>query len=94
MPIIKSEDLILVDAKPITITDKVTGELLNKYRYLFLDAEGKLKKGYDNIGLYKDDVQVVSSWDSKKAKTYLWELSEWNGETKQKLYTGKLPKTR
>lgn len=94
MPILKSQDLILVDAKEITIKDDKTGEPLKKWRYLFLNSENKLVKGYDNNGYFKDDVRTVFTYDPKIAKPYLWELSEWNGETKQKLYSGKLPKSK
>ncbi len=93
MPILKEVKLILVDAKEIEFMgDK--NEPIKKWKYTFLQEDGTLKVGYDSNGIYKDDVKTVKSWDSAKAQNYFWELTEFQGITREKLFVGQLPKVK
>jgi hypothetical protein len=94
MPIQISEDLILVEAKQITIKDKETGEPIKKWAYKFLDKDNKLVKGFDENGFYVKEVQTVSGFTPEKAKPYTWELTEWEGVTKKKLVVGGIRKIK
>lgn len=86
MPITIKKRLILVEAKPINFKSKETGEMVSKWRYKFIDPDMKYHVGYDDLGVYSSDVETIENWDDKKAKDYLWSLTEFNGETKEKLY--------
>ena len=92
MPVIINKELILVDAKQIDITDRQTGEKIKKWKYTFLTPDNKLVVGYDANGLYKNEVKVVAGWEKAKAKNYAWELTMFQGITKEKLFVGQLPK--
>jgi len=92
MPIINNQKLILADARQIQFTDKRTGALVSKWKYTFLTPEGKLKRGFDDNGFYKDEVKVCTGWDESLAKDYPWELTEFQGETTEHLFAGRVPK--
>lgn len=101
MSLILSKQLICISAKFIKFKDANTGEPIEKWKYIFLtdqlDKDGKpiYTKGYDTIGIYKDDVQpLILPFDPKKAKTYIFELREWNGQMTEKLLTGKAIKQK
>lgn len=86
-----AKKLILVSAQKINFKDKETKEPVSKYKYLFLKPDGTYLVAYDEIGFYKDDVvdQVVG-WDDSKAKHYPFELKEFEGNVKEKLFCGKV----
>lgn len=92
MPIVIPKKLILVGAKEISFLDKNTNSMVKKWKYTFLTSENKLLVGYDENGIYKDDVKTVSGYDESKAQNFFWELKEFAGNTKEQLYVGKLGK--
>ncbi|GAI12974.1 unnamed protein product, partial [marine sediment metagenome] len=81
-----------VDAREIDFKDD-KGVKIKKWKYTFLQKDGKLKIGYDENGIYKDDVKTITKWDDKEAKNYYFELSEFQGETREKLFVGRMDKT-
>ena len=91
MPIIIFKKLILVEAKQLSFTGK-KGDIVKKWKYTFLNSSNELVVGYDDIGFYKDHVQVVSGWEASKAQDYSFELKEYRGQTKEKLVAGSLKK--
>lgn len=87
-----AKKLILVSAEQITIKDKETGEPIKKWKYLFMQKDGSyMKPQYDEIGLYvKDVANDVQGWDESKAKTYMFNLKEYQGIVTEKLAVGEI----
>lgn len=86
MPLTKKRELILVESKFIEFTSKQTGDIVKTWRYKFVDKDLKYYIAFDPNGLYANDVCNISEWEQDKAKTYEFVVSEFNGETKEKLY--------
>ena len=92
MPYIQSKMLILVSAEQISFQN-ADGETVKKWKYLFLKPDNNLLEGYDDNGLYKDDVKtVVSGYSEEQAKPYPFEARIWKGQTSWRLLAGGVKK--
>jgi len=94
MPITSTERLILVEAKKIEFTSKKTGDIVKKWKYKFVQkfapgAKPEFVVAYDDLGVYSENVETIDGWDESKAKDYVFTLTEFDGETKKKLYIAK-----
>lgn len=86
-----AKKLILTSVERITFKDKETRSPVSKFKYLFLKPDGTYLVAYDEIGFYKDDVvDQLQGWDESKAKHYPFELKEFNGQVREKLFSGKV----
>jgi hypothetical protein len=86
---VAKKQLILVEAKRISFTGR--DGTVDKIKYTFLQADGNLMQAYEELpGSYLKEVQEVDGWDEKKAKSYSFRATVYQGKTEFKL----LPKTK
>lgn len=86
MPVIIKKRLIPVEIKSAPVKK---GSNVMKTKIKFLDENMKFVIGWNETDEYwKDKIQTISAYDSAKAYDTEWELTEWDGATKQKLITG------
>lgn len=66
----KKEKLVLVEIKPIEITDKDTGAKLKRFKYTFLNEEGAVRTGYADTEKLKERVVNTDKFNADKSHEY------------------------
>lgn len=88
MPILDTKKLILVHAKEIEFKGQ-QGEMVKCWKYQFVDPDLEFIIAYGQKGTFKDEVHTLDKgWDESKAKNFVFEVREWDGQKKLKLVEG------
>lgn len=79
------EELTLVHIELISFDDKTTGDLVEKYKYTFMDKDDNIKIGYLDNEQWQDRVSDKATFSKEKAFNVPWVGKEFRGVITWKL---------
>ena len=74
---------MMISCEPVEFKDRVTGRLIKKWKYIFIDAEGKKTIAWGATGRFRKDATEKLNYEDSLAKTYPFRLSEWKGNFRE-----------